>query len=149
MIINHINFNSMHHDKFHFISNLIQLLSISILFPLQAIQKCQCLMLLTLYMGKLNSWCTCGPNIFHFRENSSKIGWHQACPLLNSWSEEFHASKKYLIRHWTVIFFLISQIVRVEWDVFGVRTEHPGEWVRHARPDQCVPFELFYLRGLQ
>ena len=40
--INHINFNSTHHDKFRFVLNLILLLSISILFSLEAIQKCQC-----------------------------------------------------------------------------------------------------------
>ena len=39
--INRINFNSAHHDKFHLIFNFIQLLSISILFLLEAIQKCQ------------------------------------------------------------------------------------------------------------
>ena len=41
-VINRINFNSIYHDKFRFVLNLIQLLSISILFSLEVIQKRQC-----------------------------------------------------------------------------------------------------------
>ena len=37
-----MNCNSMHQDKFNFVLNLIQLLSISILFSLEAIHKCKC-----------------------------------------------------------------------------------------------------------
>ena len=38
MVVSDINFNSMHCDKFHFILDLIQLLSISMLFSLQKFQ---------------------------------------------------------------------------------------------------------------
>ena len=41
IVINHITFNAMHNEKFHFMWKLIQLLSISILFSLETIKKCQ------------------------------------------------------------------------------------------------------------
>ena len=39
IVVNRINFNSIRHGNFHFILNLIKLLSFSILFSIKTIQK--------------------------------------------------------------------------------------------------------------